>query len=82
MHGNMVFSTHYILGTPQQSGGFLVCSVNTIVSNPLSENVYGDFPLSWGIPVVLDFLVLWGFSRLCQFRSAGRSFVVGSDHLI
>ena len=29
MHGNMVFSTHYILGTPQQSGGFLVCSVNT-----------------------------------------------------
>ena len=27
MHGNMVFSTHYILGTPQQSGGFLVCSV-------------------------------------------------------
>ena len=28
MHGNMVFSTHYILGTPQQSGGFLVCSVN------------------------------------------------------
>ena len=29
MHGNMVFSTHYILGTPQQSGGFLVCSVDT-----------------------------------------------------
>ena len=28
MHGNMVFSMHYILGTPQQSGGFLVCSVN------------------------------------------------------
>ena len=28
MHGNMVFSTHYILGTPQQSGGFLVCSVD------------------------------------------------------
>ena len=28
MHGNMVFSTHYILGTPQQSGGFLLCSVN------------------------------------------------------
>ena len=27
MHGNMVFSTHYILGTQQQSGGFLVCSV-------------------------------------------------------
>ena len=27
MHGNMVFSMHYILGTPQQSGGFLVCSV-------------------------------------------------------
>ena len=29
MHGNMVFSTHYILGTPQQSGGLLVhvCSV-------------------------------------------------------
>ena len=27
MHGNMVFSTHYILGTPRQSGGFLVCSV-------------------------------------------------------
>ena len=27
MHRNMVFSTHYILGTPQQSGGFLVCSV-------------------------------------------------------
>ena len=27
MHGNM-FSTHYILGTPQQSGGFLVCSVD------------------------------------------------------
>ena len=26
MHGNMVFSTHYILGTAQQSGGFLVCS--------------------------------------------------------
>ena len=31
MHGNMVFSTHYILGTPQQSGGFLVCSVNHIL---------------------------------------------------
>ena len=30
MHGNMVFSTHYILGTPQQSGGFLVCSVKVI----------------------------------------------------
>ena len=28
MHGNMLFSTHYILGTPQQSGGFLVCSIN------------------------------------------------------
>ena len=27
MHGNMMFSTHYILGTPQQSGGLLVCSV-------------------------------------------------------
>ena len=30
MHGNMVFSTHYILGTPQQSGGFLVCSVQVL----------------------------------------------------
>ena len=29
-HGNMVFSTHYILGTPQQSGGFLVCSVKMV----------------------------------------------------
>ena len=32
MHGNMVFSTHYILGTPQQSGGFLVCSVKLEIS--------------------------------------------------
>ena len=36
MHGNMVFSTHYILGTPQQSGGFLVCSVD--------QALYGVFP--------------------------------------
>ena len=35
MHGNMVFSTHYILGTPQQSGGFLVCSVKTKAHVPL-----------------------------------------------
>ena len=32
MHGNMVFSTHYILGNPQQRGGFLVCCVNTIIN--------------------------------------------------
>ena len=35
MHGNMVFSTHYILGTPEQSGGLLVCSVICIdISEP------------------------------------------------
>ena len=32
MHGNMVFFTHYMFATPQQSGGFHilfhVCSVN------------------------------------------------------
>ena len=43
MHGNMVFSTHYILGTPQQSGGFLVCSVNDITR---------FYEISWNYPKI------------------------------
>ena len=39
MHGNMVFSTHYILGTPQQSRGFLVCSVHYYLTGEYSPGV-------------------------------------------
>ena len=46
MHGNMVFSTHYILGTPQKSGGFLMCSV------------YVD-PTSWSDVGSTSHLWLW-----------------------
>ena len=44
MHGNMLFSTHYILATPPQSGGFLVCSDNVIfvqrILAVLSQHLY------------------------------------------
>ena len=51
MHGNMVFSTHYILGTPQQSGGFLVCSVKKKCNTRWNYLRMDTLVLAWGASV-------------------------------
>ena len=46
MHGNN--HPHYILGTPQQSGGFLVCSVNlTILLSMTRCYIHGEMLYPW-----------------------------------
>ena len=54
MHGNMVFSTHYILGTPQQSGGFLVCSVEHCSNHSLNFFINVFFFTKWLPAAILD----------------------------
>ena len=49
MHGNMVFSTHCILGTPQQSGGFLVCSVKGKVNMIKTHFCHNTFDVTYAI---------------------------------
>ena len=65
MHGNMVFSTHYILGTPQQSGGFLVCSdkvVATFVPKKLSATFQQCL---WRRCVLAGYMMVLGW-RICE----------------